>query len=306
MRPFPPLSRGVINVSIEKTDQNTENQEISCQEDKSIRYLGVSSFENITLHAEIPNKVIAGEVLNISGNTTSNATTVTAFLVDKNKNQFSFPVTVKEGAFQVSIPFPETGIYQLGIVPGNNGSSFVHQITVIGGNCLTENTDENQSEISNFKIKKEEGETILSWEKNSYNAFKIAFRQNDQEVIYFLKDIQSLKPIYKNFDLFSEGKVDIDIQGASLTEKSFLENEEVKWSKAKTASIQITEHQPYDIDKDSVTVSTLPNKIVANQNISLKFKSSANINSKAAIILPDGSVEKVALESQSEPVKKSK
>jgi rare lipoprotein A len=306
------LSRGVIDVTIEPTSAPPESafdttdfganllDAAECAEKNNLRYLSKTSYENITLNNEIPNRLVEGEILTLSGSTTSSADMVSAFVVDKNNKQYGFYGPTKNKNFNFNVYFPDTGIFKLGILPGESGNSIIQEIKVIPETCADESQDESLAAPSDLSIGLQDGDTLFSWNKGDYELFKITFTQGDNSNTYFLYNTGELMPYYRDFKDFDEGTVQVKVQGADLATKSLLESANIIWSNIATRSFTALEHYEYIINNDEVEIMDIPVSISQNQTFEISVKPKTSINAEAAIILPSGEVEEVMLQSSSQ------
>ncbi|MBN1258426.1 septal ring lytic transglycosylase RlpA family protein, partial [Candidatus Peregrinibacteria bacterium] len=315
------LSRGVINVTLETTDppESTETPDSgsslsadlldatdpgSCAEKNFLRYYPKTSFENITLSRELPNAVAVGEVLSLSGTVPAGTASVNAFLVDESKKQVSFPAAVENGKFSVSIHFPKTGKINLGVIPGESGQSLMQEITVLPLSCLTETTGANLAAPAGLSLSLSSGDTLLAWEKGDYALFDVAFTQGTLKKRYFVYSVEEFIPRYADLSVFKEGNVKVAVRGAKMTSKSLLEPDKIEWSTPANKDFQAVTHHEYTVDLEQVETVKLPEKIKDKNRIEALIRPKVTLNAKAALILPDGQVQEIRMESAArEPVK---
>lgn len=316
-----PLSRGVINVTIQTTDPPDGSQgtgtdpllgadllsaapKTSCPEKNSLRFYPKTSFDQITLDREIPNTVALGEVLVLTGVAPIKASSVNAFLVDESKKQTSFPAPVANGKFKVIIHFPKTGKMSLGLIPGESGQSIVQEINVLPLSCLTEATGANLVAPANLTVAVEKGNTVIRYDKNAYQLFDITFTQGSLQKRYFLYGMDEFIPRYADFSAFKEGSVKLLVRGAKVTSKSLLEPAKIEWSKAQSKDIKAVTHYEYTVNSEQAEAVKLPTLIKDKEPIEAVIKAKVPLNAKGAIILPSGQVEEILMQSPvREPVK---
>ncbi|NIT70103.1 hypothetical protein GWO43_04210, partial [candidate division KSB1 bacterium] len=77
----------------------------------------------------------------LTGTTTANTDTVSAFLLDSSNNQTSFEGSVTSGSFEIYVRFPAEGTFKLGVLPGIEGQSIVKEIKVLSNSCIAEAED---------------------------------------------------------------------------------------------------------------------------------------------------------------------
>ena len=300
-----PLSRGVINISVIPENPPTNNPNLNtdsttpinakCPELNDVSLVSKTKYDNITLDNEFPNTFIKGEVLTISGSTTSNNDFVSAFLVDNNNNQVSFTENVSNKKFKINVYLANEGSYKLGIIPGESGSSAVEQINVLPSNCITENQGNSLPSPSNFSIDIENGNSVLSWDKDNYNVFKLIFTQNNKSKTYYFYNDYELIPNYRDFENFNKGNVNVSIQGANLSNNYISESNSVTWSNSANISFDAKMHYEYIIDKDQIDLLFSPKYITKGSNFKISIDPKTTINAEGAIVLPDGTVSKINL-----------
>lgn len=302
-----PLSRGVINVSIQPTSAPSENElntsdlgasllDSVCVKKNDLGYLSKNSYENITLNNEIPDVLLEGEVLNISGQTASDADIVSAFIVGESEKQYSFYGSTESGNFEFDVHFPSTGTFNLGLLPGKSGASLIHEITILPTYCFTQKQDTSLPSPADFSAIRDNGDTILGWNKGDYQFFKVTFTQDDLKKSYIVSS-DDLKPRYKDFEDFEEKMVIVSLQGGSLATNSLLESSNITWGSAGNISLEAVTHYEYILNEDQIEIISIPDTIVQNNTFNIEFSAKVNIDSNAAVILPNGEVEKMQLQS---------
>jgi len=302
-----PLSRGVINVSIvpisgpsateNGTGETITNTTVTsaCPETANLQYFPKTSFDNIALNSEIPSHILEGEVLTLSGTTSNNATTVSAFIVDSDEDQISFYTSVTNKTFKFNVFFPETGTFKLGLIPSLSGSSVVKEITVLPKTCLAESSDTALISPSGISFSLISGETVIKWDKKNFNLIKITFAQGDDSKSYILYGLSEFTPYYPDFEGFTEGSVAVSVQGANLTTKSILEQSDIDWSPAAMAIMNAVKHYEYNIDSENIQLVSSPKSVSANTAFNIEIKSGTTVMADASIITPEGDVEDVKL-----------
>jgi rare lipoprotein A len=306
------LSRGVINVSVIPTSSLSEENEDSslleasilnstaCSEKKNLQFLSKTTYENIVLDNEIPNRLVEGEVLHISGKSLKSNSVVSVFMSDSSGGQRSFQAATVNGIFGMDVFFPSTGTFKLGILPGESGSSVVEDIKVLQSGCIKQNNNSSLSAPVDLKIDISNGGTVLSWDNKSYQFAKFVFSQNDVSKTYFLKNSETIIPYYADFADFSEGPVNLSVQGANVTNKSILEPASITWSAPVSATFNATMHHEYILNEDEADLTSAPDYITKGKTFSLAVKPLSAVQSEGAMILPSGSVVKTPLKSDTE------
>ncbi|MBU0578318.1 septal ring lytic transglycosylase RlpA family protein [Patescibacteria group bacterium] len=310
------LSRGVITVSIvpenppagwdpdetsDATDLSADllSQAADCPEKDDLQFLSKTTYDNITLDGTFPDTYLEGEVLVLTGTTSSSTSTVSAFLIDEDDEQYSFSSPAVNNEFKISVFFPYTGTFRLGILPGESGSSVVEDIEVLENNCIAEGEDTSLVSPSGLDINLEEGETVIDWSSSGYDVFKLTFIQDSESVVYFLYNSDEFTPYYRHFEDFDEDDVDLYIQGSEISGDSILQTSSITWSDAASISFDAVVHYEYIIQEDEVEVLDLPDTISTSQTFEISVDPKTTIDAEGAIILPNGQVEQVQLDSPS-------
>ncbi|MBI5421754.1 septal ring lytic transglycosylase RlpA family protein [Candidatus Peregrinibacteria bacterium] len=319
------LSRGIIEVKIEVTTAPDSSQptptptpsptplsadllnatKTSCPEAKTLAFIGKNDFENITLSAPLPNRVLLSETMLIKGSTLAKTPEVNAFFVDSAGGQTSFGGPIKDGQFSISLRFPKEGTYKLGILPGESGNSIVKEIMVLRNTCIEEVESQQLLPVSNVKTTVENGDTVVRWSPGLYNLFKLTLQQGGLKKSFFLHDTTEWKPYYREFSGFKPGNVDLFVRGAKLTQNSILEPTQIVWSPATTTPFIATNHYEHTVNADEVELTSLTQNAILKETIQAIFKAKVPIRSKAAVILPNGTVEELPVTSATQTAKKN-
>jgi len=173
----------------------------------------------------------------------------------------------------------------------------VKEITVLPKTCLTENSDTTLVSPSNISFSLVNGETVIKWDKKNFNLMKITFAQGSNLKSYILYGLSEFTPYYPDFEGFTEGSVAVSVQGANLTTKSILEPSGINWSPAAMAILNAAKHYEYNIDSENIDLLSAPKSVSANTPFNIEIHSDITLSTDAAIILPDGTVEKIKLAS---------
>jgi len=314
-----PLSRGVINVSIypedpsdeQKASLGNDSSDINsidtqkCTERSQLRFLNKNTFEGVQLDKEVPNRLIENEILTLSGTVSTSTETINAFIVDPNGTQIGFKDNVVNKHFEVNIPFSTAGDYKLGIIPGESGASLIKDIKVLPSQCVQSKINSVIPSPSNFLLQLNNGNTLIKWNRNENSLFKITFQQGELKKEYYLHNTNNLTPNYSDFKDFKEGNVQLSIQGANLINKSILEPSFIEWSPTTSKVFNFSTHHEYIINSDEVEIIELPTTLSANKKMEVEVKVKTSLRSKASIILPNGTVDEVALKSSTHEATKN-
>ena len=311
-----PLSRGIIEVKVELTNDSVTTSSTSsitdllkgdllntsktyCPDVSSLKYISETAYDKINLDNEIPTRMVIDEVLTLNGSTSASVDIVSAFIVDSDDNQTPFEGEVKNGRFSINIRFPKEDDFRLGILPGESGSSAIKQIKVLKNTCIEEVENTQLTSVSGLEFNHHEGDLLVSWNKGNYNLFKLTFAQGGLHKSYILHDTTEWKPIYKEFTSFISGDVVLSLRGGSLNQKSLLEPAQILWSPASEKSFMACTHYEYYVNEGEVGLTSLTEDAILKSTIKAVFKPKVDIRVGAAVILPSGKVEKIQVTSSS-------
>lgn len=270
-----------------------------CPDKPDLKYFSENTFENITLNASLSNTFLADEVFFLEGKSASTANEVSAFLADDNGNQFSFlGETGENGAFGFDLYFPESGDYQLGVLPGQSGASIVENVTFLPASCLAQTEDAGLPAPTGLTLNIIEGDTVIRWTNApEHDVNKVTFVQDSRQKSYFVRGKNELIPHYRDFEGWSTGDIQLQIRSANLSGISFLEADLVKWSQPTSKNIKAETHHQYIVDDEKARVLSLPGTLKSGSPLSFKVDPKVNLDETGYVILPSGQVEKVALQS---------
>ncbi len=298
------LSSGVINVSITPVSgppggSSDLQAAADCPGRPSSKTYSNSGFENITLTASLQNSYLADEVFFLEGTSASSNKQVSAFLTDEGDNQFPFYATAGDGgSFSMPIYFPEPGDYQIGVLPGESGSSVVESITLLPGSCLNHNEDASLPAPTNLALSVSEGNMIIKWNKDaSHDVSKITFTQGPRTKNYLMRGKTELTPLYSDFEGWSTGDTQVQISTANLEGTSFLDEGVVAWSPPLSTSFKAETHHQYIVDGEKAKVISLPSSLESGSQLTFKVDPKEHLDQWGRVILPSGLVEDVLLES---------
>jgi rare lipoprotein A (peptidoglycan hydrolase)/uncharacterized protein YkwD len=284
------LSSGVIQVSITPVSgppggSNDTQASADCPDKPELKYFSENTFENIILSASLPNTFLADEVFFLTGISASSQSEVSVFLADDNENQFPFLTETGEGgSFGINLYFPSPGEYQLGILPGQHGTSIVESITVLPASCLNTPEDPSLPVPAELMLSVAEGDLAISWTNDpSFDTSKVTFIQGAKQKSYFVRDQRGLIPYYPNFEGWSTGDIQLQIRGAT--------------SPPLTSSFRAEIHEQYIVDEEKVRVLSLPGTLRSGSPLSFKVDPKVNLDEIGWVILPSGQVEEVLLQS---------
>jgi len=290
-----PLSQGVAHVSIVPANAEIKSTPTgtNCEDKSGMAYLSKTTFKDITLDQEIPNRFLNNEVLTLSGTLSGGQKEVSAFLVDASNKQFPFYAPANDlGKFEVQLFFPASGTYQLGLVPGNAGTSPVQTLKVIPSSCQDTALDKDLKMLTGLEANLTKGNLELSWgDDQNYEVKKITFTQGEKKKDYILYAKDQFFPHYADFEGWEEGLVEVQVQGGHLNKNSILEVSSLRWSPPAKLTFNAELHRDYTLDKAKVKLLSLPHHLQSNTPVTIEVDPLVNLNEKALIIVPQGQVE---------------
>ena len=298
------LSSGVINVSITPVSGPPGGSAVSkdsavCHEKPTARYYSKSTFENITLNASLPNIYLVDEVFFLEGVSASLNETVSAFLADEKQTQFPFYTQKNnDGSFSIPLHFPATGRFSLGVLSGESGSSVVETITVLPSSCLHQSEDVSLTVPTDVRLDVSKGDLVVRWSQDpGHDISRVRFIQGARQKDYFLKNKTELIPYYRDFQGWSAGDVQLQIRSGKLGTSSFPDASEIKWSPPLSTVFKAEAHHQYITENKSVNILSLPSTLKSGTTLSLKIDPKVNLDADGYVILPNGQVEKILLQS---------
>lgn len=277
-----------------------------CPRKEDIKTLPPRLFSSIFLTEEVSDTAIEGQTLTLHGRTTSTSPQVTAFLVNSANVQIPFSAPVTDGLFSVTLRLNEKGSFRLGLVPGTQGESVVTPFTVLPISCLQESVNDTAAAPANLTFKMNRGDSVLYWEKGSYNLFQLSLSQEGQFKRFLLRDADQWTPAYADFKDFKEGSVDIQLRGATVVGASLLSVAPLVWSAPAVLSVSAVTHQPYVLESSQIDPSLLPTTAQRGRPIQLRLTAKVPMRSEGSVILPSGGVENVTLTSETSAAAKDK
>jgi len=293
------LSSGLVKVAVLPLDADTSTPHTPvnpCGEKDNLGYVSKDTFENITLNQALPNRFLVDEVFPISGTSQSDKKEVTLFVMDDAGRQFPFYTEANaSGYFETQLFFPNQGTYQLGMLTGTSGKTVVTEIMVLDSNCLDTSVDVSQNPLNDISINLNRGELEIEWDGAGYQLYKLRFSQNNKEKVYLIYGNQTFTPRYADFEGWSEGMIQVEIQGANLSASSILETDSILWGPSLEKSFMALTHHPYTLNELEATPTQLPEKLQLNQELTITLDPMTNANAKGLVITPNGLVESVDL-----------
>jgi len=309
-----PLSRGVIWVTIQKIQAsavvappaaatppvplaalNAVPQK--CLQDNELQWISPDTFSGVTLTQAIPNRLVSEEVLHLTGQLSSSAASLmTAFLVDSDDHHFPFQAPLSaDGHFAVDVSFPHAGDWQLGILPGETGSSVAVPVKALSYACLQEKEIPDLPPPAAPEVHLNKGETALTWPAGSDNLFQLSLIQGSHFKRILLHDFSEWKAVYSDFSEFAEGAIEVHLRSAHIDARSPLLADTIRWSPPATLTLSAVTHHALLLELEQVEVPTLTSFASQGDFIRIPLKAKTSLRSDAAVILPTGEVATVPL-----------
>jgi len=261
--------------------------------------IGKYFFDNIVLDDDLPMTFTLNEVYTVSGSLSSKSEkSVTVFITQNDTDkQYTFSTDVDENHhFDIPVNFKTDGSFNIGIIPGLSGESNVQDIVVIGEK--SNNMSKFHQKASDLEVLiNSDGNSVFSWNNYSSSLSKLVIIQKDKQVVKIISNEKSQWiPDYTEFTDFSEGNVYWAVFLAG-SHKNNANDISTKWSNAsQTSSFYAVKHSFVSHEKNKISLS---NKTFHQDEDSL-FKltgiSYRDIRPDVAIILPDGSVKELNIE----------
>lgn len=281
------LTQPTVNVAPQTDIAGTEG------EPHPFRVYGAEFFNDIILREPLPNRFYKNETYILEGHiTASSFDTAFAFLNADDEHQNFIDSNVTGNQFKIPLIFTNTGNFELGIIPGRNGTSKLAMISIVE-KLPTPETNESASLTANLNINHQSDETKLSWDPGDNTVARITFEQGTERKKVFLRQNPSSYTIrYIDFANFQPGTVTVTVETARAIETAPLRLQTQFGSPTKL-SFKAAEHHASDIKTDDITVDAFENVRPTQSPISLNGTAVKNLQIEAAIVKPDGFVERI-------------
>lgn len=280
--------------------ENVVNLE-TCQKEYEKKVITKDFYEDVVLIEEIPTLFQKNEIYSIRGNLNDkNYTVATVFLInalDEN-DEYRFEVTIdNNGDFTIPIIFNKIGTFNLGILKGESGKSYIAEIQVISNQCLG-NFQTASLAPTNLQIEYKDENSLITWENHGQNLSKVEIRQSNNTNIYIVNNSQeSFNIPYQDFANFSQGEVFFSISGAN-SDSNFSIDQSSQWEKSDEKTFNAVKHHKTFNNLTEVSFNNLVNTYSLGNEISVSGESTHDLSMNASIILPTGLVGETALFSE--------
>lgn len=225
---------------------------------ESIQSLPVDFYEGVMLRSFIPQKLVAGQVLKISGRVTDDRRPKTATLFFKNKatdEQQTFVDEVSGQNFELAVPFYAEGIYEMGLVFDDERRSRVGEIEVVES---VQNRRFPASEVrfaSDLQVETvpEDSLVLLRWASEASRLSRLTFVQgNKTKRLVFERGLNAFALPYSflDADFGPNSPLVIKLEQANSIDGTW-QNQQTNWKFVTDRSFVLTAGFP-DIEKKDV------------------------------------------------------
>lgn len=261
-------------------------------------YSTISStyYENITLNESLPNTFYKNEVYIIKGDVNKDYSTATIFLDPEDNdpnNYITFTGQISNNHFEIPVHFKNSGNYNLGMLPGDNGTTKLKSISVQNTLPLSSN-DSTTTAVSNPTINFKNDTTFVEFTSPTASINKVTFSQNGNSVTYISRQNLNYIPVYfRDFKAFNEATVSYKIETAKTTNTKPLEISS-PFVSTESKTFTAIEHSFDSILEDKISAAP-PDFGSINNTVSFIGEVFVDTQLMAYVIQPDGFVHKTAL-----------
>lgn len=278
-----------------------QNETESCQWPVSRSSIEKDAYKELRLSTEIPSVLRKGEIISIRGTLFDTTEEYASAFLSKNGTVTDhFIVDAKNGAFNIPFQFDNTGDYHLTSIKGQSGSNFSYEIEVSEPSC-EKKFSASASIPTNLAVNIQDNTPVFTWQSKLPLA-RITFIQGGKSVQHIVSNSQNTWKLdasdFNEFDNFKEGSVQWSVEVAD-SENGYAFGQSSAWSKPAYKEFDIVEHQFSQLREEKIVIESFPEKIKKGAVIEFSGKILADMNKKALVILPDGQVDEVDVQSLS-------
>lgn len=261
----------------------------------AFRVYGADFFDDIILREPLPNRFYKNETYILEGHISkSSFDTAFAFLHADGENQNFIDNNVIGNQFKIPLIFTNAGNFELGVIPGRSGTSKLAMISVAERLPDAETEDTGQP-ANNLSISHQNDKTTIAWNPGDDNVARITLEQGTERKKVFLRQNPSSYTVrYTDFANFQPGTVTAVIETARIIEEAPLRLQ-TQFSNPAKLSFQAALHHAADIKTDEITVDAFENVRSTQSAIALGGTAKSGLQTEAAIVKPDGFVERIDL-----------
>ncbi|MFH1720333.1 MAG: CAP domain-containing protein, partial [Patescibacteria group bacterium] len=215
-----------------------------------------------------------------------------------NGNTTNHIGNVENGEFAINVQFRETGNFNLGIIPGSQGTSKIVPISVVPSLPDPISKTNPANKATALSVSFSDNQTTFNWTNPSQITKLTVYQTNKSKTFFFRQERMAFTPEYKDFEGFGENKTYFKVDSATTSTTSLLEITS-DWTTSSTSSFQATTHTFADVFDDQITYSTIPDISEKSQMIRFSGTTKIDIFREAAIITASGTVARVNMTSTS-------
>ncbi len=279
----------------------TETEEINLENIERIDddYIPEDFFKDLTLKTPLPTTFYKNEVYVVQAETEGNNGKLASIILEEadGNDYHIFEQTIDNKSFEIPIHFEKNGEYLIGIVLGDETSSYAAEIEV---NSSLPNSDEDldRPEIDYYSIEFEKGLTKVNYNIESPSLKKLTFTQRTRSKSYLSRQNIGYIPVnFVDFEKFSPGEVGFYLEAATLEDQdNFLIASDFK--RTVTDYFEATKHGFSEIVEEHID-ATPPETIDYKDEIEFSGTTKANTEKQAYVIRPDGFIDYVELSTNS-------
>ena len=248
-------------------------------------------YENLTLDKELPTVFSKGETYVISGTVRPEEKRVIAFYLDSNDAQTSFVGETVNGRFQIPVSFDKAGSFSLAVVPESQKRGKAVTVFVLDYPNRTTVTPSTMAD--ELSITQNDGAVLFSWHQPEGVLARLIIEQGSKRVTRILKDNHWLaEPRY--FSGFKAGEATVSLESAQLS-SGFSVDSYTTWRQSAHQTIFLTNVENSVYDQSKIQITTVPASIKVGDKLSLSGQIKAEVRPEAAVITPQGKIEKFTM-----------
>lgn len=306
------IIKGVSNFTIDTTPEDktvdttapSNNNDTPNLNPVTFSTFNTNSFQNITLNETFPNIFYKNEIYTFNGQLTKSGYDQVLFFLsydEKGETKYiNFVGDVKsDKSFSVPVNFNKTGNFKVGLIPGTNGTSKVYDISILSSLPASTNAATEAKAPENVKITTASNKASISWTQDSNQLHKINVWQNNKIISYFTRqNTNSISLDFKDFANFQTGQTYYSVESAQASSTIPVKLASA-WATSSTYDFTALQHQSSFIYPDDISIKSFKDYYGSPQKISISGTFESPAINEAAIIRPDGLIDRVTLSSSS-------
>lgn len=280
----------IIEEEVEVIQNKVFEVNAKCTKEYERNVIKNDFYDDIILNQDIPTVFLKNEVYLIKGRletSNSSASVVTVFVVAEDGDENRFEGEIENSDFSIPVIFKDVGKFNVGLLLGESGKSYIQQVEVISEDCFG-NIDIEATVPDNLNIKIKNNQTEITWNNKGQRLSKIDIWQGDNTNTYILNNNQdSFELPYADFENFSNGKVYYRVSSA-LSNSDFSIDRNSEWVASQQEFFSAVKHHQIFNNLEEVQVNNLPSEYSMGQTIAISGTTYTDIMQEASIILPTG------------------